>query len=199
MILTTDVILKSRFASVLFAIILRCFANVLIHFPNFYHLINGLNKEVYTCVSTFLSWLQQWGIYSGFSLRILVTVIGYGLLAGEFCVVNGEFSDLWCLMNTLYTCIALFLFHKPRTPVKGLLEKWQIGQTTGHHFFFINPIDWKRTWKKSGLSRILAMTKHSIFNPEIKQLIRLYSVLVISLEKLLTFKRKFFSQVSFIV
>ena len=22
-------------------------------------------------------------------------------LAGEFCVVNGEFSDLWCLMNTL--------------------------------------------------------------------------------------------------
>ena len=33
-------------------------------------------------------------IYSGFSLRILVIVIGYGLLAGEFCVVNGDFSDL---------------------------------------------------------------------------------------------------------
>ena len=45
MILTTDVILKSRFASVLFANILSCFANMLIHFPNFYHLINGLNKR----------------------------------------------------------------------------------------------------------------------------------------------------------
>ena len=45
MILTTDVILKSRFVSVLFANILSCFANVLIHFPNFYHLINGLNKR----------------------------------------------------------------------------------------------------------------------------------------------------------
>ena len=54
MILTTDVILKSHFASILFANILSCFANVLIHFPNFYHLINGLNKqEVYKCVSTF--------------------------------------------------------------------------------------------------------------------------------------------------
>ena len=53
MILTTDVILKGRFASVLFANILSCFANVLTHFPNFYHLINGLKREVYKCVSTF--------------------------------------------------------------------------------------------------------------------------------------------------
>ena len=45
MILTTDVILKSRFASLLFANILSCFAKVLIHFPNFYHLINGLTKR----------------------------------------------------------------------------------------------------------------------------------------------------------
>ena len=137
-------------------------------------------------------------IYSGFSLRILVIVIGYGLLAGEFCVVNGEFSDLWCLMNTLYTCIALVLFHKPRTPVKGLLANWHVGQTTGHHFFSSTQLhDWKRTWKKSGLSRILAMTKHSIFYPEIKQLIRLYCVLVISLEKLWTFKNKLFLRISF--
>ena len=28
-------------------------------------------------------------------------VKGYLLLAGEFCIVNGEFSDLQCLMNTL--------------------------------------------------------------------------------------------------
>ena len=28
-------------------------------------------------------------------------VIGYHTLAGEFCVVNGDFSDLRCLMNTL--------------------------------------------------------------------------------------------------
>ena len=44
---------------------------------------HGCNNEV-----------QCTGIYSGFSLRILVIVIGYGLLAGEFRVVNGEFSDL---------------------------------------------------------------------------------------------------------
>ena len=197
MILTTYVILKSRFASILFANILSCFSNVLTHFPNFYHLINSWNKEVYKCLSPFLSWLQQWGIYSGFSLRILGIVIGYGLLAGEFCVVKGEFSDLRCLVNTLYTCIALVSFHKPRTPVTGLLVKITDRPNNQTPLFFINPIDWKRTWKKSRLSRILVMTKHSIFNPEIKQLIRLYSVLVISLEKLWTFKRKFFSQVSF--
>ena len=28
-------------------------------------------------------------------------VIGYHTLAGEFCVVNGDFSNLRCLMNTL--------------------------------------------------------------------------------------------------
>ena len=28
-------------------------------------------------------------------------VIGYHTLAGEFCVVNGDFSNLCCLMNTL--------------------------------------------------------------------------------------------------
>ena len=27
--------------------------------------------------------------------------MGYRTLAGEFCVVNGEFSDLQCLMNNL--------------------------------------------------------------------------------------------------
>ena len=27
-------------------------------------------------------------------------VIGYHTLAGEFCVVNGDFSNLCCLMNT---------------------------------------------------------------------------------------------------
>ena len=59
MILTTDVILKSRFASVLFANILSCFANVLIHFPNFYRLINGLNKTYTNVYRPFLSWLQQ--------------------------------------------------------------------------------------------------------------------------------------------
>ena len=59
MILTTDVILKSRFASVLFTNILSCFANVLIHFPNFYHLINGLNKSYTNVYRLFLSWLQQ--------------------------------------------------------------------------------------------------------------------------------------------
>ena len=53
MILTTDVILKSHFANVLFANILNCFANGLIHFPNFYHLFNGLNKKVYKCVLSF--------------------------------------------------------------------------------------------------------------------------------------------------
>ena len=54
MILTTDVILKSRFASVLFTNILSCFANVLIHFPNFYHLINGLNKRYTNVYRLFL-------------------------------------------------------------------------------------------------------------------------------------------------
>ena len=148
MILTTDVILKSRFASVLFANILSCFAKVLIHFPNFYHLTDGLNKRYTNVYRLFLSWLQQWGIYSGFSLRILVIVIGYGFLAGEFCVVNGEFSNLWCLMNTLCTCIALVLFHKPKTPMKGLLAKWHIGQTTGHHFFH------QPNWLKNNLKKV---------------------------------------------
>ena len=63
--------------------------------------------------------------FAGFSLRILVAgercnvtgkhfereaphlrkkkliVIAYQTLTREFCVVNGEFSDLQCLMNTL--------------------------------------------------------------------------------------------------
>ena len=59
---------------------------------------------------------------TGFSLRILVAgergnvteeyfkrgstskkniVIGYQMFAGEFCLVNGEFFNLQCLMNTL--------------------------------------------------------------------------------------------------
>ena len=62
-------------------------------------------------------------IYAGFSLRIQVAegrrniageyfergftseykiVIGYRTLAREFCIVNGESSDLQCLMNTLF-------------------------------------------------------------------------------------------------
>ena len=28
-------------------------------------------------------------------------IAGYHTLAGEFCVENGEFSDLGCLMNTM--------------------------------------------------------------------------------------------------
>ena len=36
-------------------------------------------------------------------------VLGYGMLTGEFCIVNREFSDLQCLMNTLKTKI-LVLF-----------------------------------------------------------------------------------------
>ena len=32
------------------------------------------------------------------------TVIGYQMFAGELCIVNGEFSNLWCLMNTLWFC-----------------------------------------------------------------------------------------------
>ena len=35
--------------------------------------------------------------------------LGYLMLAGEFCIVNREFSDLQCLMNTLRTKI-LVLF-----------------------------------------------------------------------------------------
>ena len=67
---------------------------------------------------------------TGFSLKILVAekgatlqenilkdapclnknmALGYGMLAGEFCIVNREFSDLQCLMNTLKTKI-LVLF-----------------------------------------------------------------------------------------
>ena len=29
------------------------------------------------------------------------------MLAGEFCVANREFSDPWCLVNTLYTEIVV--------------------------------------------------------------------------------------------
>ena len=67
-------------------------------------------------------------LHSGFSLRILLAgekcnvtgdysergsmseskiVIEYEILAREFCIVSGEFSDLWCLMNTLYTKLTL--------------------------------------------------------------------------------------------
>ena len=67
-------------------------------------------------------------LHSGFSLRILLAgekcnvtrdyfergsmseskiVIEYGTLAREFCIVNGEFSDVWCLTNTLYTKLIL--------------------------------------------------------------------------------------------
>ena len=36
--------------------------------------------------------------------RLNKTIVrAYQTLAGEFCVVNGEFSDLRCLMNTLRT------------------------------------------------------------------------------------------------
>ena len=63
---------------------------------------------------------------SGFSLRILVAgercnvtgeyfesgskseykiVIGYRTFTGELCVVDGEFSDLRCRMNTLYKAV----------------------------------------------------------------------------------------------
>ena len=54
MILTTDVILKSHFASILFTNILSCFANVLIHFPNFYHLTNALKKRYTNVYRLFL-------------------------------------------------------------------------------------------------------------------------------------------------
>ena len=40
--------------------------------------------------------------------------IVYRTLAGEFCVLNGEFSDLRCLKNSLYTLgvitLAIFPF-----------------------------------------------------------------------------------------
>ena len=63
---------------------------------------------------------------SGFSLRILVEgercnvteeyfesgskseykiVIGYRTFVGELCIVNGEFPDLRCQMNTLYKAV----------------------------------------------------------------------------------------------
>ena len=44
------------------------------------------------------------------SLHVTV-VIGYRTLAGEFCVVNGEFSDLRCLMNNLSTAFKCNLFN----------------------------------------------------------------------------------------
>ena len=65
---------------------------------------------------------------SGFSLRILVAgercniteeyfergstseykiVIGYRMFDGELCIVNGEFPDLRCLMNTLKSWLIL--------------------------------------------------------------------------------------------
>ena len=34
-------------------------------------------------------------------------VIGYQTLAGEFCIVNREFSDLWCLMKTLKSLLEI--------------------------------------------------------------------------------------------
>ena len=33
----------------------------------------------------------------------------YGILTGEFCIINREFSDLQCLMNTLRTKILVSL------------------------------------------------------------------------------------------
>ena len=62
-----------------------------------------------------------------FSLRILVAgdrcnirsphvwikiVLGYRTLAGEFCVVNREFSNLWCPMNTLQRALFLLDFDR---------------------------------------------------------------------------------------
>ena len=35
-------------------------------------------------------------------------VIGYQALAGEFCSVNGGFSRLRCLMNTLYSLTSMY-------------------------------------------------------------------------------------------
>ena len=35
--------------------------------------------------------------------------LGYGMLTGEFCIINREFSDLQCLMNTLRTKILVSL------------------------------------------------------------------------------------------
>ena len=39
---------------------------------------------------------------AGFSLKLLIAEERYpGMLAGEFIIVNGEFPNLRCLMNTL--------------------------------------------------------------------------------------------------
>ena len=35
--------------------------------------------------------------------------LGYGMLTGEFCMINREFSDLQCLMNTVRTKILVSL------------------------------------------------------------------------------------------
>ena len=78
---------------------------------------------------SFSSVVNTWHTFSGFSLRILVAgvrcnipgeyfentpclnkkiVIGYLTLAGDFCVVNGEFSNLWCLINTLHSTWSVY-------------------------------------------------------------------------------------------
>ena len=42
--------------------------------------------------------------------RLNKTIVrAYQTLAGEFCIVNGEFSDLRCLMNTLHYIITRLL------------------------------------------------------------------------------------------
>ena len=49
--------------------------------------------------------------------------LGYGMLTGEFCIINREFSDLQCLMNTLRTKI-LVLFRWQFN--QSLVRRWDL-------------------------------------------------------------------------
>ena len=46
--------------------------------------------------------LQENILNKALCLNTKLIVIGYWMFAGEFYSVNGEFPDLWCLMNTQF-------------------------------------------------------------------------------------------------
>lgn len=80
-------------------------------------------------IHEFSSNVNTWCTFSGSSLRILVAgvtcnitgeyfkrashlnkkiVVSYQTLTEYFCVVNGEFSNLWCLINTLHSPCSVY-------------------------------------------------------------------------------------------
>ena len=67
---------------------------------------------------------HYWRIFERGSSSWQKIVMGYWTLAREFCVVNREFSHLWCIMNTMHQTLTR---RAPIANIKKLLKTWKEG------------------------------------------------------------------------